>query len=90
MSAAMLSLIPSQGRVTTPAAASPQCATILRHLKFHGGLTSMEAEGVYRIRRLASRVSELRSAGYVIKSIRKVDPTGQRYVRYVLEGNLNA
>lgn len=62
-----------------------QKETVLNHLKRKGSLTSVEAEAVYRIRRLASRIDELRQDGHPIKSVFRKDPTGQRYVRYVLE-----
>lgn len=63
---------------------TPQAKTVLNHLRQCQHLTSLQAEGVYRIRRLASRIDELRAAGYGInKSVAK-DVTGQRYTRYFL------
>lgn len=55
------------------------------HLRCHGSITSVEAEAIYRCRRLASRIDELRKAGMKIISATRHDPTGQRYVRYVLK-----
>jgi len=48
------------------------------------GLTQMEALGLYRVNRLASRIDELRQDGYDIHSIWRRDTTGKRYVRYFL------
>jgi hypothetical protein len=61
-----------------------QRETVLNHLQKHGSLTSCEAEIVYKIRRLASRIDELRKEGWPIESLRQQDATGQRYVRYKL------
>ena len=57
---------------------------IARHLESVGTITCMEAQTVYRVRSLTSVISRLRQAGMDIESERKVDPTGQRYVRYWL------
>lgn len=46
-----------------------QCQMVLDHLKTHGMLTSAEAMRLYGIARLASRISDLREAGYTIKSV---------------------
>lgn len=63
---------------------SPQCQIVLRHLSdpTFGSITGAEASTVYRIRHLPSRIWDLKDAGVAIKTERKVDPTGQRYVRY--------
>ena len=55
---------------------------IRRHLDMVGTLTCMEAQTVYRVRSLTSVISRLRKDGIEIRSERKTDPTGQRYVRY--------
>jgi len=47
---------------------STQNALILKHMRDHKTITSLEAVEKYRIMRLASRVSELRSRGYSIAS----------------------
>lgn len=62
-----------------------QLETVRRHLRDHGTLTSVEASEVYKIRRLASRVHELRAEGLKVRSVRRKDATGQRYIRYKLE-----
>lgn len=45
-----------------------QCERILRHLKDFGSISDDEAGGMYGIRRLASRIYDLRQKGYVISS----------------------
>lgn len=57
------------------------------HLTSTGSISSMEAWNIYKIRSLSSRISELKRAGYMIRSEHKHDLTGQRYVRYHLENN---
>lgn len=45
-----------------------QCDRILRHLEDFGSITSLEAIQEYGILRLASRINDLRRAGYRITS----------------------
>ena len=47
-----------------------QCAKILNHLKEHGSISDLEAYSQYGIRRLASRIYDLRSRGVDIVSVR--------------------
>lgn len=61
---------------------SRQAALVRDHLFTYPHLTSWQAEGVYRIRRLASRISELKHAGYQINKETARDATGQLYTRY--------
>lgn len=63
---------------------SPQARTVLSHLRTNQHLTAWQAEGVYRIRRLASRVDELRAAGFEVCTEIARDASGQRYTRYSL------
>ena len=49
-------------------AKTTQCDRIIRHLKDHGSITSVEAIGEYGILRLASRINDLRERGYSIIS----------------------
>lgn len=62
-----------------------QRTAVLKHLRDHGSLSSVEAEAVYKIRRLASRIDELRQDGHPIASVCRKDAVGQRYVKYALE-----
>lgn len=43
-----------------------QCERILRHLRDHGSISSLEAINEYGILRLASRVNDLKKRGYNI------------------------
>lgn len=45
-----------------------QCDKVLRHLKDHGSITSIEAFNEYGILRLASRINDLRAQGIAIVS----------------------
>lgn len=44
---------------------------ILRHMRDHGGITSMEAYQEYGCTRLSARIKDLRDEGFNIKSIRE-------------------
>jgi hypothetical protein len=43
-----------------------QCDRIIRHLKDHGSISSLEAISEYGILRLASRINDLKRRGYNI------------------------
>ena len=47
--------------------AMTQCETILRHMEDCGSITSLEAMQEYGIMRLASRITDLKKAGYPIR-----------------------
>lgn len=62
-----------------------QTSMILDHMKRAGSITMREALLDYSIQSLTKRISELRQAGYKIKTEHKFHPTtGQRYARYKL------
>ncbi|MGH8430226.1 MAG: helix-turn-helix domain-containing protein [Solimonas sp.] len=63
---------------------TPQTRQIASHLKTVGDISGVEAATLYKARSLTRRIADLRDAGVSIKSERKRDVTGQRYVRYVL------
>ncbi len=48
------------------------------------GLSPLEAIGMFRIYRLASRIRELREDGYDIRTENRRDTTGKTYARYFL------
>ena len=61
---------------------------IINHLKSTKGITVREAMIDYSISGLSKRIQELREQGFDILSVKKKHPiTGQRYVRYILEGD---
>lgn len=45
-----------------------QCDRILRHMRDHGSITSLEAVNEYGIMRLASRINDLKAQGFTIVS----------------------
>ncbi|MBO5567795.1 MAG: helix-turn-helix domain-containing protein [Clostridia bacterium] len=67
-----------------------QCERIVRHMNDYGSITSLEAMTEYGIMRLASRISDLKKAGYDIRSVTEAgknrygEPTS--YSRYSLAG----
>jgi len=61
-----------------------QKEAIKLHLQKCGSISNVEAQMMYKIRALPRRISDLEADGFEITRIRKVDVTGQRYVRYVL------
>jgi hypothetical protein len=63
---------------------NPQAEVVAEHLLEHGTITRVEAEAVYRIRHLPTRIFDIRAQGICIDSTTKHDATGQRYVRYSL------
>lgn len=62
-----------------------QLQVVLQHLFVKGSISQVEAEAVYKIRRLASRIFELKQDGWRIKRELKQDLAGQRYARYSLD-----
>lgn len=62
-----------------------QCNMVLAHIKEHGSISPIEAENLYGVRRLASRVNDLRRRGHDIASeiVSGVDRRGAR-VRYAV------
>lgn len=63
---------------------SPQCRDLLRYLESKSSITPLEALGSLGIYRLAARISDLRAAGYPIKS-ELVTTHSSRYAVYTLE-----
>jgi len=60
-----------------------QCDQILHHLKSKP-ITAIEALNDYGCFRLASRINDLRSSGYVIET-ETVKKDGKRYAKYWLK-----
>lgn len=69
-------------------ALTPQCRQLLDLLEAKGSVTALEAGGVYRIRSLSRRITDLKQAGYKIVRDLTKDTTGQRYARYYLKGQV--
>jgi len=60
----------------------PQTALVLKHLEDHMEITPVIAAAIYKVRSLPKRISELKQAGYKIRTTLCKDATGQRYARY--------
>lgn len=63
----------------------PMRTLILDHLLDGRSITNVEAQALWRCRALPKRINELRAEGYPIIRERRVDSTGQSYVRYSLD-----
>jgi len=59
-----------------------QVEQVREHLNKVGSISNIEAQALYRIRALPRRISDLEECGFPISRERRVDNTGQRYVRY--------
>lgn len=78
----------AQVRQTPESLLSPQCRTILRHMKTTGSITQREALMDHSVQSLTRRITELYDHGYDIYKEPKQHPiTGQRYMRYSLMRN---
>lgn len=63
----------------------PMKTLILDHLLDGRSITNVEAQALWRCRALPKRINELAAEGYPIVRERRVDSTGQSYVRYSLD-----
>ena len=64
-----------------------QCKKILKYMKVHGSITPLEALSSCGCMRLAARISDLKKAGFDIKTVLVTD-SGNRYAKYVLAGRV--
>lgn len=62
---------------------SNQCRLVISHIRTYGYITPLHANN-YGITRLASRIFDLKQAGFPIVRKDLRDMTGKRYSRYVL------
>lgn len=66
-----------------------QCELIIRHINDYGSITSLEAMQEYGIMRLASRINDLKKAGYKVKSqiVHSVNRYGDKihFSKYFIE-----
>lgn len=63
---------------------TPQARKVLAHLNSGKTLSTLEAQNVYGVHRLAARINEIREIGYRVSTERKRDEMGQPYGRYSL------
>ena len=43
-----------------------QCQQVLNHMKYHGGITTLDANRYYGITRLSARIADLKNSGITI------------------------
>lgn len=60
-----------------------QHVLLAEHFLNKSTITAVEAAAMYRIRSLSRRINDLEATGWTFRRESKVDPTGQRYVRYI-------
>ncbi len=61
-----------------------QMHPVLNHIIMKGSISQLEADEMYRVKRLTSRVHELKKLGVNIVGEMRKDNTGKRYVRYYI------
>lgn len=61
---------------------TPQVQTVFKHLVLEGSITPMVAAGIYKIRSLPRRISDLKQVGVKVERVLLKDATGQRYASY--------
>jgi hypothetical protein len=61
-----------------------QTYKILSHILRLGSITQVEAHELYRVYRLASRITDLKNHNLTFVKTQKVDLTGTRYTEYSL------
>jgi len=59
-----------------------QLQMLINHFQVQPSITNVEAQAIFKIRSLHRRILELEARGYIFHRVRKVDSTGQRYMRY--------
>lgn len=62
---------------------SRQCQIVLNHILQKGYISQLVATN-YGVVRLASRINDLKNAGYAIVATPSRDMQGKRYMRYAL------
>lgn len=61
-----------------------QMKAVLNHIIMKGSISQLEADELYRVKRLTSRVTELKKLGVSIVAEMRRDNTGKRYARYFI------
>ena len=68
------------------AKAPSQTEILLKHFSVKPSISGVEASAMFRIRSLHRRILDLEEKGHLFTRERKIDTTGQRYVRYHYQG----
>ncbi|MGL5934578.1 MAG: helix-turn-helix domain-containing protein [Cetobacterium sp.] len=61
-----------------------QCRDVLNHIIMKGSISPLEADSIYRVKRLTSRVHDLKKMGVAIVSDLRKDITNKKYARYYI------
>lgn len=61
-----------------------QIMKIVDHLVMRGSISQLEADALYRVKRLASRIHDLHLKGIQTHVEIRTDLTGKRYAKYAL------
>lgn len=69
---------------------TPQDSSLENHLRLIGSITAVEAATLYKVRSITSNIHRLRRAGLKITTDFKRDITGQKYARYLFQGDTDA
>lgn len=72
-------------RAVNAGSLTPQSESIARHLLANKSITGVEAAAIYKTRSITRRIADIRDLNVDVRSERRNDHTGQRYVRYVLD-----
>lgn len=63
-----------------------QCEKVIRHLRDHGSISTMEAMYEYGIARLSSRIYDLKRKGYTLRmreSPSKIDTAKKQILKFI-------
>ena len=71
-------------RILTSIPTSNQCNPILNHIIMKGSISPLEADSLYRVKRLTSRVYDLKRLGVNLIAEMRKDATGKKYCRYYI------
>ncbi len=61
-----------------------QMKLVLNHIIMKGSISQLEADELYRVKRLTSRITELKQLGVALIAEMRQDNTGKRYARYFI------
>jgi hypothetical protein len=61
-----------------------QLKVVLNHIIMKGSISQLEADELYRVKRLTSRITELKGLGVAVVAEMRRDNTGKRYARYFI------
>ncbi|MGL5935052.1 MAG: helix-turn-helix domain-containing protein [Cetobacterium sp.] len=61
-----------------------QCRDVLNHIIMKGSISPLEADAIYRVKRLTSRVHDLKKMGVALVAELRKDITGKKYARYYI------